>query len=194
MVSFIYSPLVRERFADVDLIIGCGDLPAVYLEYVVTLLNVPMVYVPGNHDPDDYRAEGGEDLDGRMTKVGGFSFLGLGGSPRYKPRGRHQHTELQMALRVYRWLPRLTLRRLLRGRGFDVLVTHAPPRGVHDGQDQAHLGFKAFHTLLRVARPTLMLHGHHHVLRNLVPTESQVEDTRVINVFPYRVIELPEPS
>ncbi len=33
------------------LIISCGDLPFDYLEYVVTLANVPLLYVPGNHDP-----------------------------------------------------------------------------------------------------------------------------------------------
>ena len=34
-----------------DLVVSCGDLPFDYLEYLVTVLNVPLVYVPGNHDP-----------------------------------------------------------------------------------------------------------------------------------------------
>ncbi|MGH3452683.1 MAG: metallophosphoesterase, partial [Haloechinothrix sp.] len=35
-----------------DLVVSCGDLPFDYLEYLVTVLNVPLLYVPGNHDPD----------------------------------------------------------------------------------------------------------------------------------------------
>lgn len=34
-----------------DLVVSCGDLPSDYLEYLVSSLNVPLVYVPGNHDP-----------------------------------------------------------------------------------------------------------------------------------------------
>src|SRR6266446_5141402 len=33
-----------------DLVLGCGDLPFDYLEYLVSRLDVPLLYVPGNHD------------------------------------------------------------------------------------------------------------------------------------------------
>ena len=48
-MSFIYSPQVRGRFEDIDLVLGCGDLPYFYLEYVLTALNVPLFFVRGNH-------------------------------------------------------------------------------------------------------------------------------------------------
>src|SRR5438105_145156 len=35
-----------------DVIVSCGDLPFDHLEYLVTLANVPLLFVPGNHDPD----------------------------------------------------------------------------------------------------------------------------------------------
>ena len=35
-----------------DVVVSCGDLPFDYLEYVVSRLNVPVVYVPRTHDPD----------------------------------------------------------------------------------------------------------------------------------------------
>jgi hypothetical protein len=53
-----------------------------------------------------------------------------------------------------------------------------------------HAGFQAFHTFLRAGRPRLMLHGHTHVQRNLVSTVTRLHHTQVINVFPYRLIDL----
>lgn len=186
IVPFIYSPVVRERFGDVGLIIGCGDLPADYLEYVVTQLNVPLVYVPGNHDPDEYVVHGGQSVDGRWTKMDGVSIAGLGGSQRYKPVGAHQYTEDEMFARA----ARLVLTSRMAGRRIDVFVSHASPLGVHDGPDHVHAGFKAFHTFLRAGKPRLMLHGHTHVQRNLETTVTKLYSTQVINVFPYRLVEL----
>ena len=35
-----------------QLIVACGDLPFDYLGRLMNLLGVPLVFVPGNHDPD----------------------------------------------------------------------------------------------------------------------------------------------
>lgn len=35
-----------------ELIVACGDLPAEYLRALMNALDVPLVFVPGNHDPD----------------------------------------------------------------------------------------------------------------------------------------------
>ena len=35
-----------------DLVVSAGDLPFDYLEYIVSRLDVPLVYVPGNHDAE----------------------------------------------------------------------------------------------------------------------------------------------
>lgn len=186
IVDLIYDGTMRERFGNVDVVVGCGDLPGYYLEYVVTQLNVPLLYVPGNHDPDIYRAEGCEPMDGRWLRVKGVRFAGLGGSLRYKSDGRHQYTEQEMFYRVVRLLLTVQMGR----RGLDVMLTHAPPLGIHDAPDLTHRGFAAFHTLMQRARPRLLLHGHTHAQRNLVATDSRVMDTRVVNVYPYRVIDL----
>lgn len=192
VVSHLQQPSIKERYEDVDLVVGCGDLPARYLEFILTVLNVPLAYVPGNHDRDDVRVPGGVSADGRMVHVAGIRVLGLGGSMRYKPRGRHQYTESEMRARVLGQLPKLVWRRWRKGRAFDVLLSHAPPRGIHDAEDQAHLGFEAFLWLMRMGRPKLMLHGHTHAIRNLEVTETQYEDTQIVNVYPYRVVELPK--
>ena len=192
VVSRIYSSAVREQFADVELIVGCGDLPAYYLEYVVTQLNVPLVYVPGNHDPDDLIVPGGIPADGKIVKLNGAVIVGLGGSRRYKPKGRHQYTEAEMIWRSTNLLLKSLPARLLMGRRVDLLITHAPPKGIHDASDLTHQGFAVFHHVLRTLRPTMMLHGHSHVIRNLDVTRSELCNCEIVNVFPYQVVNLPE--
>jgi Icc-related predicted phosphoesterase len=190
VVSFIQSPVVREKYAGVDLIASCGDLPAEYLEYVVSMLNKTLVYVPGNHDSDDFDVQGGTGMDGRLSQVAGIWIAGLGGSRRYKPVGRHQYTEFQMGWRMIRWLPRLALRRMLYGYGLDLFLAHSPPRHMHDGEDWAHRGFSVFRTFLRIVHPRLMLHGHVSVHPNLDIVETEFQGCRVINIFPQRQVEL----
>jgi Icc-related predicted phosphoesterase len=192
VVPLIYSEAVREHFADVDLIVGCGDLPAYYLEYVVTQLNVPLVFVPGNHDPDKLTVPGGISVDDKLVRINGAMIAGLGGSRRYKPKGKHQYTEAEMTWRSARLFVKTLPARLAKGQWVDLLVTHAPPQGIHDASDLAHQGFTAFHHIVRVLRPSMMLHGHSHVIRNLDDTRSQLYRCEIVNVFPYRVVDLPE--
>jgi len=45
----IYSPTLRERMPDVTLVIGCGDVPSSYLEFLTDALGKPVYYVLGNH-------------------------------------------------------------------------------------------------------------------------------------------------
>ena len=45
----LYSPAIKQRVGDVDLILSCGDIPFYYLEYVISLLNRPTYFVFGNH-------------------------------------------------------------------------------------------------------------------------------------------------
>jgi predicted phosphodiesterase len=40
----------KERTEGVDLIISCGDLHPDYLQFLVTVVNKPLLYVRGNHD------------------------------------------------------------------------------------------------------------------------------------------------
>jgi Icc-related predicted phosphoesterase len=190
VVDFVYSVNVVKHFDGVELIVGCGDLPVEYLEFVVSMYNIPLVYVPGNHDNDNFSVPGGESVDGKLVEVAGLRIMGLGGSPRYKPKGKHQYTEYQMRLRVWRLLFRAIARKGLSGGQIDLLVTHSPPLGIHDSQDVAHTGFASFHSLIGYARPKWMLHGHSHVNRNIEETVSELYGTKIVNIFPYRIVEI----
>ncbi len=100
---------------DVELIVGCGDLPYEYLEYLVTMLNKPLYYVPGNHDPKfepqtaASRAQGGSNLDLKIVRHNKFLIGGFGGCVRYRPDGINQYTQTEAYLRAYSMLPKLFL-------------------------------------------------------------------------------------
>ncbi len=55
----LYSGQARQLFPDVDLLIGCGDLPFYYLDFLTSAIDAPLVYVRGNHDDaPQYGADG----------------------------------------------------------------------------------------------------------------------------------------
>jgi hypothetical protein len=41
-------------------------------------------------------------------------------------------------------------------------------------------------------RPRYLLHGHRHIYNPLEVTETQYEGTTIINVYPYKVLEIPD--
>lgn len=198
VVDAIYSPQVRDMYGDVDLVIGCGDLPYYYLEYIVTMLPAPVIYVYGNHDKMQSMSDGRHvsapegciSLEGRVMAINGALVAGLGGSMRYQPHAIHQYSESEMQSRVIRLIPQLLLNKLRTGRYLDVLVTHSPPYRIHDGEDLPHTGFKVFLTLMRSFKPKFLLHGHTHLYRRDAIWGTQYHETRVRNVYPSRLIDL----
>jgi Calcineurin-like phosphoesterase len=162
-----------------EVVFACGDLPFDYLGYLMNTLDVPLVFVPGNHDPDvsGYRTsragltlragmptrppwpDGAVSADGEIVDVAGLRVAGLGGCRRYS-NGPNQYTDAQQARRARSLSRGARWRRMRDGRHVDVLLTHAPPAGVGDGDDPAHRGFTALNDLVGILQPSLLLHGH----------------------------------
>ena len=70
-----------------------------------------------------------------------------------------------------------------------MLVTHASPRGVGDGEDPAHRGFQAFHRLLERLSPKILVHGHVHPYGQ--PTDDRVVGaTKIVNAVAFRLLEI----
>jgi len=199
VVDRIYTLAVNEHFKNVDLILGCGDLPYTYLEYLVSVLGVPLYYVPGNHDPEynAYRslshAEGSSNLDLKTARYKGLLLAGLGGSIRYRPDGVNQYTQREAFFRAYGLLIRLFGNQIRFGRKLDILISHSPPFEIHDDESYAHQGLKALNFLIRAVQPRYLFHGHTHFFRhNLEENVTQVGRTTIMNIFPYKVIEINE--
>lgn len=184
----LWDNYVPGRLKDYDLIISCGDLKADYLSFLVTMARCPVFYVHGNHDTSykNFPPEGCDCIDDHLVVYNGIRILGLGGCLRYHP-GDHQYTDQQMARRVAKlhW----KIRRL---GGIDIVVTHAPPYGIGDGEDPAHHGFESLVELMELYKPKYLLHGHVHLRYGSNLRERKYGDTQVINVSERYVLELPD--
>jgi len=202
----LYGDLGPVRAAEV--VVACGDLPFEYLGYLMNGLDVPLVFVPGNHDPDlsGYRCsragltlragmpvrapwpDGAVNADGRIVDVAGLRFAGLGGC-RAAGGGPNQYSDRQLAGRA-RSLRRQAWRQRRRGGPpVDILLTHAPPRGVGDGADPLHRGFTALHGLVAALQPTVLLHGH--VLRcDATAPGRQLGRTAVRNIAGRHMLDI----
>ena len=186
-----------------DLVLSCGDLPFDYLENLVSRADVPLLYVPGNHDPDLSEGDplwsplrfeapvlgppGCDNIDGRVVDAAGLRIAGLGGSIRYR-EGPNQHSQQGMGRRALALELRCRARRMLDGRRLDILVAHSPAAGLGDGGDPAHRGFDGFHALIAATRPRLFVHGHVHPYGARSP-DRQLGETLIINAVPYRLVE-----
>ncbi len=202
VAELIYGPHIRKYFGDVDLVLACGDLPYDYLEYIVTMLTVPLYYVHGNHDRQweqtldglvPAEPSGCINLDCRVVQHRGLWIAGLEGSRRYKP-GPYQYSDREVALRSLALWPRLLATRLRHGRYLDILVTHAPPRGIHDQEDLCHQGFRSLLRFMERFRPRYLIHGHVHLYGANSRWRSSYQTTEVLNVYGYRVIDVSVPG
>ena len=184
--NYLWDSENPKRLEDIDLILSCGDLRPEYLSFIATFTHAPVLYVHGNHD-DRYQEtppDGCLCIENRIYRFQGIRILGLGGSVRYRD-GHHQYTQSEMNRPVRRLFPTL-----LRNRGFDILLSHAPAFGVNDGQDLPHQGFTAFRRLMDVYQPRVMIHGHTHLNYGLeYPRESYYSNTKIINAYEKYVLD-----
>ncbi len=211
VAPLVYSTKIKERFSDIELVIGAGDLPMEYLDYISSSLNKPIVFVFGNHNlkrlvefrrsppVEDWsqrevaikQSFGATYIDNRIVMVKGVLIAGLGGSKRYND-GENQFTELEMIGKAFRLLPRMLWNRLRHGRFIDILVAHAAPYGINDKDDPCHVGFKTFLWFMRWFSPNLLIHGHIHLYNNNENRETRYFRTKIVNVYDHQVIQIKE--
>jgi len=193
----LYNPGLAARRGQVDLVLSCGDIPPYYIDFVGSMVGAPIYGVHGNHDGSLARRDkdgspegwGMVELHGRVVQEQGLLIGGFDGSLRYND-GSYQYTEQGMREQVARMVPQLLVNRLRHGRYLDILVTHAPPRHIHDQPDRPHQGFNVFRWFLKTFRPRYHLHGHIHIYDNRTVTRTEFHDTVVLNTYPYRDISV----
>jgi hypothetical protein len=202
----VYTTTIRDRFGDVDMILCAGDLPMDYLDFIISSLNKPLLFVFGNHNLDvlpyyiggysgagyiddrGFQGSGAIHVGSRVVRQEGLIVAGLGGSMRYN-RGKNQFTEFQMMKEIIKLIPALVFNRIFRGRFVDILLTHASPKGIHDKEDRCHWGFNAFLWFMRTFKPKYLIHGHIHLYSLSDVRVSPYGDTQVINAYSHYIID-----
>lgn len=178
----------KEKLQGADAIISCGDLPASYLTFLVTMANRPLFYVHGNHDTryEQQPPEGCDCIDGKVVEFKGYRIMGLGGCMKYNDSPL-QYTERQMKRRIAK------LRRQAKNGGIDILVTHSPTQGIGDMDDPCHRGFACFKELLEEFKPNYHIHGHVHLQYGAnLPRLREYGETVVVNASGKYFVELPD--
>ncbi len=186
--KLLYDHFKKERVEGVELIVACGDLRADYMDFLITMVNVPMIYIRGNHDDSLISKPplGAICIEDRVIRYKGVTFMGLGGSVRYNPNGKNMYSEREMRMRALRLKPKI----LMKG-GVDVLVTHAPAKGYGDLEDLPHRGFDTFNKIMDKYQPKYMLHGHVHTNYGRIKREyDHPSGTKIINACGYQIIEV----
>ncbi len=158
------SAVTRRRLGSVDLVVGCGDLPVDYLQFVTDAFNAPLAYVRGNHDVGGSWATGEatavhlpEPLrDGRPWATSGLTVVGFNGIP-FHGGGGLQVRDFTTWRAVVGAYARLRWRA---ARSPALLLSHVAPRGINDGPDRMHRGSLPLRWLADRLRPPLWLHGH----------------------------------
>ena len=185
--KYLWDYFEKEKLEGIDLILSCGDLKPQYLSFLASFTKAPVLYVRGNHD-DCYEIDPPDGcicIEDSIYNFNGLRIMGLGGSIKYN-NGKNQYTQNQMKKRVKRmWF------KLMRNHGFDILLTHAPAAGFHEGDDRAHKGFDIFSELIDRYHPKFFIHGHvpKDYSRNFV-REDQIGDTTVINGYERFTLEI----
>lgn len=204
----VYSSNIKKRFQDVDIVISAGDLPLRYYDFIVSTINKPLLFVFGNHQlknlyhfkknlsppPFDKPYHllpmgGGSYINQKVIKISNCLVAGLGGT-RWYNGAPNQFSEFSMFRKIIGLVPRLMWNKLVHGRFLDVLITHAAPHGVGDGEDLCHRGFKSFRWFMRVFKPLYLLHGHIHLYDYNAQRIHRYCETTVINVYDHFVLEI----
>jgi len=160
-----------------DVLISLGDMTdAVILAAAEKCQCREILAVKGNHDSSGPFPAPIHDLHLNIFTFGGLTFGGFCGSWKYKPKGHHLFEQHEVEALMADFPP------------VDVFIAHNSPRGIHDRDDEVHIGFVAFTNYLTSAKPKYFIHGHmHHEV------ETTVGSTCVIGTFGHRFLEFPNP-
>ncbi|GMO12521.1 MAG: metallophosphoesterase [Treponemataceae bacterium] len=218
----VYSEAIKERFADVDAVLCAGDLPMEYIDFVVSMLNVPVYFVFGNHNLkefpyyhksfqteelfEEHNSKKKEPFSGCGAVYAGFKvhrlkvaekktllIAGSSGSIWYNG-GMAQYSDRRMFLILLGMAPSLLYNKIRYGRFLDVFLTHSPPYKIHDKEDPCHTGFKCFRWFLKQFQPACMIHGHIHLYDFLAKRVSVYHKTKIINVYSHYVADVDIPQ
>jgi predicted phosphodiesterase len=177
----------NKTLKPVDLIISCGDMAPEYLSFLRDRLDKPLFYVKGNHDIRYTKLNpmGCRNIHKKIVRFKSINILGLEGSIWYNG-GMNQYTDKEMKkMTAAMWFS------FWRKGGIHMVVTHAPPRHIHDAEDPCHMGFETFVNLINKRKPDYFIHGHvHKEFKNHGERITMVNSTQVVNTCGFTILEV----
>lgn len=182
----LYDHFSKERFEGVEFVISCGDLPLDYMDFVVSMLNIPCFFVPGNHDEDFVKTPppGWQNIDKKIVSYEEINILGFGGSMRYR-EGPNQYTEKEMKWNYLKLKPNIWFKK----NRIDILAAHSPAFELGDLTDLPHTGFKVFRDIMDQYKPKYFVHGHVHLNYSNHSRILSYNKTTIINGFQHHIVD-----
>lgn len=160
----------------IDAIITLGDLALQDIRDLETVTTVPKFGVYGNHDSGSYMPELGiTNLHLQTVELGGITLGGFEGSVRYKNDPYAPMYTQEEANELIKQLPAV-----------DLLISHAPPRGIHDEPEPAHQGYDALRWYIQQYHPAFCLHGHTYPSS----TVETLAETQIVYIYEDQIVEL----
>lgn len=158
-----------------DLIILLGDIYWRDVALIDRAYSCPKIGVLGNHDRrDTFKGTDIQNIHEKCVEIGGRTFSGFEGSPRYTNKDLPQYTESQ----ARRWMgacPRV-----------DVFIAHSNPTNVwRSGEDITHRGFQCFSDYILEKEPKWFLHGHLHEEYSV-----KIEGTTIHSIYLLKELDL----
>ena len=162
-------------YRECDVLVTTGDLS--YVDFTGLedgAVKKPAFGVYGNHDSGHYLEELGiTNLHLEIVSFRNLLWGGFQGCLRYK-EGAMQYSEQEAELFLEKF-PRV-----------DVLLLHAPPRGLLDAEDPVHVGSPAIRRYIEKNKPRLVFCGHLYS-----PAELVFEGTKIIRGYNAVIHDLP---
>ncbi|WP_461204300.1 metallophosphoesterase family protein [Clostridium sp. DL1XJH146] len=183
--GYIWDHFDRDVFKNIDFIISCGDLKQSYLSFVVTMMNKPLYYVPGNHDVsyEEKPPEGCINIHNKIIIHKGIRIYGFGGSIWYNGnKYQYKEKEVHKVIKKNRF-------KFKKSKGIDILVSHSPALGLGDGDTNAHKGFSSFKEFIDLYEPKYHFHGHQHLNYAMQDRIIKYNNTTIVNAYNYYILE-----
>ena len=168
---------VKEASKDADIAICCGDITPVHGDTIeagrmLGRLNARLFIIPGNFElPNILNAICKEnnwtDLHGKSFTIDGITIAGCGGAPKGPFNTPYELEEEELS------------NILAKIDHADILITHAPPKGVTDYTNGVNIGSDAIRSFVESKQPKINLCGHVHENGG---KEGMINATKVMNI------------
>lgn len=166
--------LITKKHEDIELLISLGNLSNNVIHKAISNNNIYNgIAVKGNYDDYDPFPKPVQDLHMDVKTIDGITFAGIAGCISYKRKGAFLYEQDIMSSLIEQ-LPYV-----------DVIIAHNSPFGIHEKNQETHIGFIGLKNYIEEHQPKYCIHGHQHI--NKVST---IGATKIIGVMGEKILDI----